>query len=310
MRELAVQAANDALSDADREHIQAEVSKLRDEVNSISTRTKFNGKALLTGALVTTQDVAASGMRVGLTLATGATAMVSRVDVSGARAGETYDFTVDVTAGAESITFTRASDSVSQTVSLAAIAAGATASLEFGTLGISIEIQNTSAGVKTAAALAGDLAAVAGPDIVTTAGSGSANIQVGAEATDFINISFTRMDISASGMAALQTSLTAFLTGIPTVAEAQDLITQAAEATDIVSEQRAALGANQNRIEHTLASLGVTVENLTAAQSRIRDADVAAETAEMARSQVLVQAAVAALAQANSVPSLALKLLQ
>ncbi|MFO7246489.1 MAG: flagellin, partial [Bacillota bacterium] len=65
----------------------------------------------------------------------------------------------------------------------------------------------------------------------------------------------------------------------------------------------------QNRLEHTIANLGVTIENLQASESRIRDADMAKEMSEFVRSQILQQAATAMLAQANLVPQTVLQLL-
>jgi flagellin len=73
---------------------------------------------------------------------------------------------------------------------------------------------------------------------------------------------------------------------------------------------RAELGAVQIRFESTISNLSVSVENLSAARSRIRDADFAAETAELTRSQILQQAGISVLAQANATPQSVLALLQ
>jgi len=81
-------------------------------------------------------------------------------------------------------------------------------------------------------------------------------------------------------------------------------------ALDVISSQRATLGAVQNRFESTIASLTSTSENLSAARGRIQDADFAAETAALTRNQILQQAGVSILSQANSLPQLALSLLQ
>jgi len=81
-------------------------------------------------------------------------------------------------------------------------------------------------------------------------------------------------------------------------------------AIDIVVAARGDLGAIQNRLSSTITNLGVSVENLTAAESRIRDVDVASETAELTRNSILQQAAISVLAQANVQPQSALKLLQ
>lgn len=96
---------------------------------------------------------------------------------------------------------------------------------------------------------------------------------------------------------------------ISTFAGAQDAITSVDNALRTVSGQRAALGAIQNRFESTVSNLQITSENLTAANSRIRDADFAAETAELSRTQVLQQAGISILAQANQRPQQVLSLL-
>lgn len=81
------------------------------------------------------------------------------------------------------------------------------------------------------------------------------------------------------------------------------------KAINTVSEQRAAFGAVQNRLEHTIYNLGVTSENLSASESRIRNADMAKEMTDFTRNQILVQAGTSMLAQANSAPQNVLKLL-
>jgi flagellin len=95
------------------------------------------------------------------------------------------------------------------------------------------------------------------------------------------------------------------------------LTTGAADAIDTidaaiasVSTARSTLGATQNRLEHTIANVSVSVENLSAAESRIRDADIADEMVTFTRNQILQQAGTAMLAQANSVPQSVLSLLR
>ena len=77
-----------------------------------------------------------------------------------------------------------------------------------------------------------------------------------------------------------------------------------------VSTARGALGATQNTLEHTVANLGVAVENLTASESRVRDVDMAAEMVTFTKNQILSQAGTAMLAQANQVPQGILQLLR
>jgi flagellin len=81
-------------------------------------------------------------------------------------------------------------------------------------------------------------------------------------------------------------------------------------AIDAISAQRAVFGAVQNRFEHSLANISIYQENLVAAESRIRDVDMAAETVEMTKNQILSQAGTAMLAQANQLPQSVLSLLQ
>ena len=82
------------------------------------------------------------------------------------------------------------------------------------------------------------------------------------------------------------------------------------DAIDSVSQTRATFGALQNRLEHTINNLDTTSENLTAANSRIRDTDMAKEMMEYTKMNVLVQSAQAMLAQANQQPQSVLQLLQ
>lgn len=96
---------------------------------------------------------------------------------------------------------------------------------------------------------------------------------------------------------------------ISTFEGAQAAITAIDNALETVASQRAELGALQNRFESTVSNLAITAENLTAANSRIRDADFAAETAELSRTQVLQQAGISILAQANQRPQQVLSLL-
>jgi len=112
---------------------------------------------------------------------------------------------------------------------------------------------------------------------------------------------------TTTSFAALATAIGAWSDSDPTTANA--LVTAIGNAIDDVSKMRANLGAAQNRLDHTIENINVTSENLSASESRIRDADVANETAEMTKAQILMQAGVSVLAQANQMPQMTLKLL-
>ena len=90
----------------------------------------------------------------------------------------------------------------------------------------------------------------------------------------------------------------------------QALITQLDGAITNINTVRGNLGASQNRLEHTVASLGVSVENLTASESRVRDADIASLSSKMASFQILQQAGTAVLSQANQSSQSVLSLLR
>ncbi|MFY9329864.1 MAG: flagellin [Georgfuchsia sp.] len=300
MRELAVQASSDTIDDTDRGYINTELQALKDEINSVATRTVFNGQSLLTGALQTTQSGGTAV--VGLSLATTHVATVSSISVAGAKADT---FTLS-SGGAGTITLTRSSDNAAQTVAVAAIADGGSASYDFSTLGVKISVQNTTGAVKAAADLITDLSA---KTVITTGGGSAASIQVGANAADTMSISFSDTQISATNNAGLDGALTTF-DGSSTSTNAQALLTQIDSALANISGQRSDLGANMNRLGHTVSNLQATSTNLSAAQSRITDADFAAETASLTRANILQQAGTAMLAQANSQPNGVMALLQ
>jgi len=96
---------------------------------------------------------------------------------------------------------------------------------------------------------------------------------------------------------------------ITTVAGAEAALKAVDNAIGAVASQRATLGAIQNRMDSTVSNLSITSNNLSAANSRIQDADFAAETAELSRTQVLQQAGISILAQANAAPQQVLSLL-
>ncbi len=114
---------------------------------------------------------------------------------------------------------------------------------------------------------------------------------------------FGNIDASALGLTA------GTLSGIASVGAAQSMLTVLDTAIAEVSTRRGNLGAVQNRLGSTIANLEIASENLSAANSRIADADFAIETANLTRSQIILQAGVAVLAQANTIPQYALQLL-
>lgn len=127
------------------------------------------------------------------------------------------------------------------------------------------------------------------------------NMQVGTSATETISVSISGMQTNALGVDTVNVSSQ---TGASTAIEDIN------DAIKTVSKTRSGLGAMQNRLEHTINNLDTTAENLSAANSRIRDTDMAKEMMKYTQTNVLVQSAQAMLAQANQQPQSVLQLLQ
>ncbi len=157
----------------------------------------------------------------------------------------------------------------------------------------------SSAGVKTATGSAG----FADADI-----SGALTGQVSIEALDTLTIADSSSVIGGDNTVATTKSLADVK--VDTVDNANDAIKRVDAALGAVNELRGSLGAIQNRFESTIANLATSAENLSAANSRILDADFAAETAKLSKAQVLQQAGISVLAQANARPQQVLSLLQ
>jgi flagellin len=144
-------------------------------------------------------------------------------------------------------------------------------------------------------------------------------MQVGPNSGHAFDVNFSDIRIqggTAAQMQGLLTAISNFASAVTSndntqqVEKAKDLIDAVDGAIGYVNSVRSTLGAFQNRLEHTIANLGVQHENLTASESRIRDVDMAAEMVTFTRNQILQQAGVAVLAQANAMPQSVLQLLR
>ncbi|MFA9424270.1 MAG: flagellin [Sedimentibacter sp.] len=270
-RELAVQSANDTNGDTDRAAIQKEIDQLTEEITRISTDTEFNTKKLLNGGLGGAVEQNSS------TTTVLAVTGVASATTSGATAG-TYTI-----AATNATKLTMTFDGKSQEIDNVAGAQ----ELNFSSFGITI---------KTNAGYAQDDAV---GDVVVT--SGSVKFHIGANANQTISLSIGNMSASGLGVDGVD---------VTTQAGAESAITTIQAAIDQVSSSRADLGAKQNRLEYTINNLSTTSENITAAESRIRDVDMAEEMTSYTKNSILTQAAQAMLAQANQLPQGVLQLLQ
>jgi len=135
------------------------------------------------------------------------------------------------------------------------------------------------------------------------------DILAGVDGTETISVAFVDVQISAIDSAAAITNFADDTAGNVTGAFATAAIAQLDAAIAEVSAGRSGFGATQNRFEHATVALGIASENLAASESRIRDLDVAAEMVQLTKNQILQQAGVAVLAQANQASAAVLGLL-
>ncbi len=138
---------------------------------------------------------------------------------------------------------------------------------------------------------------------LTSGSSISFSIAIGFRSGTGNSLSLSLNDITTS-------SLGLSSVNVSTSANATSALANVDNAISAIATARANYGSIQNRFEATIANLQITSENLTAAESRIRDADIALETSNFTRNQILVQAGIATLAQANTLPQQALALLR
>jgi flagellin len=238
------------------------------------------------------------------------TATVSGIDVVRAHP-QAYTLT---STAAGTITATGV-DGTTQTITgIAPLAANEVRTLQFEQLALSITAQAGSTGMSAANFISSFTAA--GNNSLTVAGSGNvATLQVGANVPDTLILTFTDLQSAQLGSGAYKLGGPAGLAIDPAavvkdITESHKLMAAIDGAIQVVNSQRGSLGAAQNRLEHSINSLGVAVENLGASESRIRDADIASLSSELVSAQILQQAGVSVLSQANQAPQAILQLLQ
>lgn len=299
MRRLVLQAHNGTNASDDLQKIQQEINALIEEITGIAERAEFNTKSLLTGNLVNT---------VGYTGLVPDGVAVS--DFSGAELG-TYKlkFEKDTTNNKwNAILYNTDDPSTTQKVEVPSSAVDVTSgviaggTLDFSHFGISIEL--TAGGTAPSEWKIAD-----GTTLDFHVDPGSLLLQIGANKDQNMDVMISDMRAQALGL----TDGTENKVDVTKFNEVGfDFNTQLKlidDAISSVSTQRSELGAYQNRLEHTINNLDTAAENLDAANSRIRDVDMALEMANFTRHQILQQAGTAMLAQANVTPQAILKLL-
>jgi len=314
MRELSVQSASNTVSDDDRSSLDLEFQQLKAEITRISDATEYNGQKMLNNKMSgTVQEF-------------GGVSSAAGFEISGAGIEGAYSFSTS--AGSDGIVSLQlsASDGRSESVALgnSTTKLGSTAStyqvVQFTSMGITI--QSTTSGGTTLSSIVGGTDTVTNNlDGTTTAGTvadgvsddnfftltAGANIQAGAN-----NVAVEdRLGFSLDDHRADQKSgLNLQDISLGSLANSQSAIDALDTAIDKVNSSRSHVGAMQNRFEHTASNLMNSVQNNANSMSTIRDADFAAEAAELAKNQILVQSGTAMLAQANQISMNVLQLLR
>ncbi len=314
MKELAIKSANGTIQDdVDREAIQEEITALNEEITRIAESTTFNGIQLLDGTM--------SGFDGEMQLTAGTTGAAAasqsyvlsftNIDFEKLQAGDT---TIHVSGQAIEISLT---DTEVDAATSADLAANLLRTKVIAELGGDSKIADSFGGNYTAAAgtTTGSITLTASKVGVTTIEGelsvnkeavemdGDLSLQVGDTADAFNKVDVSVGDLSAEG---LRTNVV----NLGNQEDAAHSVSIIENAINVVSTSRANLGAIQNRLEYTINNLDVTAENMSAANSRIRDTDMATEMMAYTQANVLTQAAQAMLAQANQQPQAVLQLLQ
>lgn len=279
MNELAVKASNGTMSDKDREMVDTELQQLKKEITRIGKETSFNGQPLLDGSFDLKGYTSELDMKV---------AYYSDDVVYGKYTLSSLDVTYDADGLIDSATAGGLTDEDGNPITIDETTfSGNTVTLKNSKgFELKLEVHDTTS---------------FGSTTVDITGIGSMDMQIGANegqqlAIRIPKISLENMEI-ANISAATQDDAREAIDGIPS-------------AMKYLSKARANLGAYQNRLEHTVSSIDISNENMTAAYSRIMDVDMAEEMTEYTTLQVLSQASTSMLAQANERPSQVLQLLQ
>ena len=313
MRELAVQGANETNTGSDRAKISEELTQLHEEIDRIAESTQFNGKDLLNGnatvrtetkAKLTEEPTKSSDVKVdsgfdfeGLNLANGELKIKTEANGSGIKLNDNtlpngYGFTIDQPMEG---------------------ANGATPKIKSGTIVTITDTNGKKLSFKATADITHDNDAkilnlakeekqISGKEI---------SLQVGANTSDSQTLKVKIENVSTKSLGLDKDTITKMAKeGTKGTTAANKMIDSLDNALERVNTSRANLGAMQNRLETTASNLTTSNENLTAAESRIRDVDVAEEMMNLSKLNLINQAAQAMMSQAKSQPEGVMQLLR
>lgn len=348
LNELCVKANTGTLSDNDRKLINDEARQLKEEITRISAEAEFNGQNILDGSFDLKGYTSEQSVKVAYysDQVMSGSYELAELDITFADDGTIEKvnkftggkgFPVDAKVGEKDgniITITGSQDfELKLRVTEPPIEAAATPGGHIGKFNVTFNEDNTIKELKSFATSIPNCdnpqtPTVNGNEITVTAdggktkyvftvnkptssviknvtiditGFGSMDMQIGANEGQQLGIRIPRISLENMGISSVDLS---------TREGAEDALSRMDGAVNYISSVRSRLGAYQNRLEHTVSSLDITSENMTAAYSRIMDVDMAEEMTEYTTLQVLSQASTSMLAQANERPAQVLQLLQ
>jgi flagellin len=292
IRELAIQSVNATNSASDRTALNLEVQERIAEVDRIAKQTNFNGVKVLDGSFGTA--VFQVGANVGETISVSLTTDVTAGAIGTVNTETGAGFDMSDAADVEDVTVDFGDGATADLYGSAVIAAGSSAQQAADSIN-SANVSGVSAFVNAGGQI--QILSTDGNDITMTETVAAGTNTAGLDAV-----------VTADEAVAAGTTLGGV--GVDTVAGANFAVARIDSALSDVNGLRGNLGAIQNRFESTIVNLQTVSENLSASRGRIQDADFAAETAALTKAQILQQAGVSVLSQANAQPQLALSLLQ
>lgn len=287
MNELSVQAATGTKTDSDRESIQAEIKELKEEIERMKNDTEFNGKKLLNGDCDLKGYADAKGIKVSYysdetPVANYKFSLVNPIPLD-------QDGNVDLKDGSVTLLQDGSENAFPKDakISYNGDKVTVTAANEFE---ITFQVDKNVTTTSQDGSISLDIT-----------GIGAMRVQIGANEGQVLAIRIPEVSLDTLGLSDID---------ISTQEGAQRAMDLTKQANAYISSVRSRIGAYENRLEHTQSSLGVTEENVTSAFSRIMDTDMAEEMTEYANQQVLNQAGISVLTQANQRPAEVLQLLQ
>ena len=284
MKALSVQSSSGSVTDTERAYLNEEFSQLQSQVDDTADQTKFNGQTLLSGAFQsnvssTGADITTAGVSVKVTGDLGGATKTYTLTYADDTTNNVGVFTIDDGAGStHEVTIAKPTNDVID------------GTIDFADAGISLNLSN----------FVGADGIATGTNTFTATQSGSMSFQVGTSSTESLSVSIAGLGTSDLGIGGDDISTAA---GAATASDNIDT------AIGSVNAARASVGATMSRLDFIGANLSTSVENLDAARSTLMDVDMAAEMSKFSSKQVMMQASVAMLAQANQMPQQLMRLL-